>query len=205
MGRPANADSAATRRAIVAAAESQLASVGYERMSLEGVAASAGITRGAIYRYFESKRELARAAVAESSASNWQQLVNLRVLEADGIVEQVRALISVTVEVTLQDPQPSIGYFEIARLGEEDEEIANLFRARSADIRRVITKVVRDAQSRGEVRPDHDVRSIVDSISGLVWAMGAGASTAPNDTVRRQILMSADLFLRQPKWLSDRR
>jgi AcrR family transcriptional regulator len=205
MGRPANADSAATRKAIVAAAESELAAVGYERMNLESVAASAGITRGAIYRYFESKRELARAAVAESSASDWEKLVKQFVLEADGIIEQIRVLVRVTVNVTLQDPQPSVGYFEIGQLGEQDEEIAAVFRARSHGIRRVITTLVRDAERRGELNPGADIRSIVDSVSGLVWAVGAGASTAPNDTVRRQILMGTDLLLREPSWLASAR
>jgi AcrR family transcriptional regulator len=202
MGRPANADSAATRKAIVAAAESELAAVGYERMNLESVASAAGITRGAIYRYFDSKRELARAAVAESSATDWEELVKQFVFDAEGILEQIRVLVRVTVNVTLQDPQPSVGYFEIGQLGEQDEEIAALFRTRSQGIRRIITRLVRDAERRGELNAGADTRAIVDSVSGLVWAVGAGASTAPNDTVRRQILMATDLLLQQPSWLA---
>jgi hypothetical protein len=66
----------------------------------------------------------------------------------------------------------------------------------------VITKLVRGAARRGELTADADIRAIVDSVSGLVWAVGAGASTAPNDTVRQQILMSTDLFLREPSWLA---
>lgn len=203
MGRPANGDSAATRNAIVAAAESELAAVGYERMNLASVATAAGITRGAIYRYFDSKRELARAAVAESSAINWEELVKQFVFDAEGILEQIRVLVRVTANVTLQDPQPSVGYFEIGQLGERDEEIAALFRVRSQAIRRVITGLVRDAEGRGELKTDADTREIVDSVSGLVWAVGAGASTAPNDTVRRQILMATDLLLQQPSWLAS--
>jgi len=201
MGRPTNANSAVTRKAIIAAAESELATVGYERMNLESVAAAVGITRGAIYRYFDSKRELARAAVAESSVSQWQELIGQFVLPAEGIAEQIRALVRVAVNVTLHDPQPSVGYFEIGQLGEQDEEIAQVFRARSHDIRRVITQLVRDAAQRGELADGADSRLIVDSVSGLVWAFGAGASTAPNDTVRQQILMATDLFLQDPSWL----
>lgn len=202
MGRPANSDSAATRRAIVGAAAAELATVGYERMNLESVAAAAGITRGAIYRYFESKKELARVAVAESSVSSWQQAVEEYVVHADGIIEQLRALVRVTVNVTFHDPQPSVGYFQIGQLGEHDEQIAAIFRSCSQDIRRVISKLIRDAGQRGELTADADTRGIVDAVSGLVWAVGAGASTAPNDVVRQQILMSTDLFLREPSWLA---
>ena len=66
IGRPPASDGVATRRAIINAASRQLASVGYDGMTLDEVATSAGITRAAIYRYFGSKRELARAAVLES-------------------------------------------------------------------------------------------------------------------------------------------
>ena len=202
MGRPANSDSAATRRTLVAAAAAELASVGFERMNLESVAAAAGITRGAIYRYFESKRELARAAVEESSATSWNQSVAEIVVPACGIIEQLRALVRVTINVTLQDPNPSIGYYEMSQLGEHDEAIAAIFRSRSLEIRRVITGLIRDAQKRGELVANADVRAIVDSVSGLVWAVGAGASTAPNDAVRHQILMSTDLLLGSPSWLA---
>jgi TetR/AcrR family transcriptional regulator, transcriptional repressor of aconitase len=202
MGRPANADSAATRKAIVAAAAAELASDGYEGMNLESVASAVGITRGAIYRYFDSKRELARAAVIESSSADWTVMVEQVVMPAEGIVEQLRALVRTAIHVTLQDPRPSVGYFEIGQLGEQDDEIAAVFRARSQEIRRVISKLVRDAARRGELKGDADIRAIVDSVSGLVWAVGAGASTAPNDKVRQQILMSTELLLGEPSWLA---
>lgn len=202
MGRPTNSDSAETRRMLVAAAAAELASVGFERMNLESVAAAAGITRGAIYRYYDSKRELARAAVAESTVTGWAESVAEHVMPAAGIVEQLRALVRVTVNVTLHDPNPSIGYYEMSRMGEHDEAIAAIFRSRSQGLRRMITGLIRDAKERGELVADADVRSIVDSVSGLIWAVGAGASTAPNDAVRQQILMCSDLLLDRPSWLA---
>ena len=117
-------------------------------------------------------------------------------------IEQLRALVRVTINVTLQDPNPSIGYYEMSQLGEHDEAIAAIFRSRSLEIRRVITGLIRDAQKLGELVANADVRAIVDSVSGLVWAVGAGASTAPNDAVRHQILMSTDLLLGSPSWLA---
>jgi hypothetical protein len=98
-----------------------------------------------------------------------------------------------------------VGYFEIGQLGEQDDEIAAVFRARSQEIRRVISKLVRDAARRGELKREADIRAIVDSVSGLVWAVGAGASTAPNDKVRQQILMSTELLLGEPSWLATRK
>ncbi|MFA1549880.1 TetR/AcrR family transcriptional regulator [Actinomadura chokoriensis] len=56
-----------TRRAIVAAARKHLIEAGYHRLSLEQVAADAGITRVTIYRQFSSKLGLLDA-VAEDLA-----------------------------------------------------------------------------------------------------------------------------------------
>ncbi|SEO41095.1 TetR/AcrR family transcriptional regulator [Trujillonella endophytica] len=201
LGRPPNADAAATRRAILAAASAQLASVGYAGMNLHTVAADAGITRAAIYRYFESKRELARAAVLESPTSYEEKIARYVVAE-DGVLEQVRALVHAVVSHAFQDRQSSLQYFELARLAQHDEEIAAVYRARSLGLRQVTEDIVRRGIEAGEVSPDADPSTVVDAISGLLWSLGAGASEAPNDTVRRQVLLATDLLLQAPPWLA---
>jgi AcrR family transcriptional regulator len=201
LGRPPNSDSVATRRAILAAASAQLASVGYTRMNLQTVAAEVGITRGAIYRYFDSKRELVRAAVVDAPAA-YEELIAQYVLVEQGLLEQLRALIHVTVSTSFQYPRSSLNYFELARLAEEDENIADVFRTRSIRIRSVIMDLVRQAEQRGELSVNADQAGIVDAISGLLWSMGAGASEAPNDVVRRQVLRATELLLQQPDWMA---
>ena len=52
-----------TRAALVAAAADLIAENGYDRLSLERVAAQAGMTRGAIYGNFKNKEELIYAVV----------------------------------------------------------------------------------------------------------------------------------------------
>jgi AcrR family transcriptional regulator len=196
-----NADSVATRRAIVAAATAELTAVGYQKMNLSSVASSAGITRGAIYRYFESKLELAKAAITEEHWEYEDLLADL-VSEHDGICAQLRQLIRLTMGTAFREPGASVNYFEVGRLGEADQEIAEVFRARSARVRSTISTIVHAAEKRGELAPEVDTARIVDAVSGAVWAMGAGAVEAPNETVRHQLELAVDLFLAEPGWLA---
>ena len=59
-GRPRNEDA---DRAIIAATLRLLADQGYERMSIEAVAAEAEVTRATVYRRYQSKPELVCAAL----------------------------------------------------------------------------------------------------------------------------------------------
>jgi AcrR family transcriptional regulator len=185
IGRPPNSDSAATRRAILTAASAQLASAGYAGMTLQAVAAEVGITRGAIYRYFESKRELARVVVLSGRAA-FDEMVAEYVVPEEGLIEQLRALIQVVVSTAFQYPKLSLNYFELAQLAEEDESLAELFRSRSIIVRSHIAGLVQKAAERGELSASADPAAIVDAVSGLIWSMGAGASEAPNDIIRAQ-------------------
>jgi AcrR family transcriptional regulator len=68
-GVPKGDKRARTRAKLIEAAAQVIGEKGYERASLEEVAARAGMTRGAIYGNFESKEELLLAFVE----SRWKQ------------------------------------------------------------------------------------------------------------------------------------
>src|SRR5215472_4516890 len=65
VGRPR---CAATDRAVLAASLRQLAEGGYNRMSVESVAAEAGTTKPTVYRRWPTKADLAVAALAHLQA-----------------------------------------------------------------------------------------------------------------------------------------
>ncbi len=56
------------RRAILAAAQAELASVGFEKTTLANVATRAGTSIGNVYKYFSGKEELFAAAVPDGIA-----------------------------------------------------------------------------------------------------------------------------------------
>jgi AcrR family transcriptional regulator len=200
LGRPPAADGAVTRRAIVSAASRRLAAVGYDAMTLDDIAAEVGITRAAIYRYFRSKRQLARAVVLESNPDIDALFAELSV-GAETLADQLRALVRATVQVTLKQPDEVLGYFQMGRLSDHDEELAKVFRDRSAGIRRMVRELVDEADGRGELAgstmtPD----DVVEAMSGLVWAMTSGAAEANTPTTRAQVVLAVELVLQRPPW-----
>jgi AcrR family transcriptional regulator len=86
-GRPKGDKRARTRAALIEAAAQVIGEKGYERTSLEEVAARAGMTRGAIYGNFSSKDELLLAFVE----SRWQPVAP-RLKKGAPLKEQLRIM-----------------------------------------------------------------------------------------------------------------
>ena len=56
-----------TRRHIISAARTCVLRLGYRRMTIEAVAEEAGVSRGSVFRHFQSKAELLRAVEADAA------------------------------------------------------------------------------------------------------------------------------------------
>lgn len=65
MPRRTAEDAEQTRLAIVKTARSQFATLGYEEVTLDGVASAASLTRGAVYHHFGGKAGLFRAVLEQ--------------------------------------------------------------------------------------------------------------------------------------------
>jgi AcrR family transcriptional regulator len=190
---------------VLNAAVVRLATVGYERMTLDDVAKAAGITRAAIYRYFDSKQDLARAAILQSSpAIDLVESYYQEELAASlgGVAFELRAFALACIRSSLDDPEPSLGYYHVGLLACVDEESARIFRERSRYVRGVLTTIVSKAAQRGEIVADADQAKIVDAMSGLIWAMAQGAASAPTARIRSQITLATDFLLQLPDWLT---
>ena len=66
---PRQARAVATREAIVGAAATEFAAVGYDRTSLSAILAGSGVTKGALYFHFESKLDIAVATLERMAAA----------------------------------------------------------------------------------------------------------------------------------------
>jgi AcrR family transcriptional regulator len=67
-GRPPGSNSAATRAKLLTAARKQFAEKGYAQTTFKDVGREAGITHAALYQYFDSKRALYLATLADTQA-----------------------------------------------------------------------------------------------------------------------------------------
>jgi len=75
------------RDRIRAAALGAFASEGYALATMAGIAATAGISAGNVYRYFESKADLFDAVVPRGLVRRFRHLLSERLRRAEGVVD----------------------------------------------------------------------------------------------------------------------
>src|SRR3954470_13761920 len=158
-------------QAILQAALGQLLERGYGGMSMDGVAAAAGVGKPAIYRRHRNKAELLAAAIRSI-------LPVLDVPDTGSTPEDIRPIAAQARPMT----EGPIGRLIGVVLAEEKRqpELMAAFREQIAFPRRALSKtILRRGIERGDVRPDVDVEQAADVFVGVV--IGRQLSGAPFD------------------------
>lgn len=159
-GRPRSAEA---DQAIIQATLKLLGEQGYARMSIEAVAAEAGVGKTTIYRRYESKADLASAAVARLvDAENLPDSGSTR----DDLLELINRM--------QRKFREGNGMNMIGTLLVEEQhnpKLLQLFRERVIGPRRSLLRIVMERGARrGEVRPDADFDSAIDALTGAYFA-----------------------------------
>jgi AcrR family transcriptional regulator len=178
-GRPRSAQVDA---AILEAARALLASEGYARMTVEAVAARAGVGKAAIYRRYPGKPDLAAAAVAGLSAAfalpdtgsvRGDALTMLR--EFRGLMERFHGLSVIGTMLAEQAHNP---------------ELLERFRERVILPRRAMMQtVLRRGVERGELRADADLELVSEMLVGSYFARHLAGLPVPRDWGERVVDM----------------
>jgi AcrR family transcriptional regulator len=92
-----------TRRRILHGALSAIGETGITRLSMRGVAEAAGVSRGTVYRYFESKQAVL-FAVAEFDQRRYSQGVREAVAAATPGINQLRAHLKYSFDFLANHP-----------------------------------------------------------------------------------------------------
>jgi AcrR family transcriptional regulator len=158
-GRPR--DASADHR-ILAATFRQLVAVGYPGLSIEAVAAEAGVAKTTIYRRYPAKRDLAIAALGQEAPFppppaelHGREAIERFVRQAVAMLIEsgaVRILGSLLVE------------------DQRDPGLLAAFRARVLEPRRrLVTELLERGVARGEIRADIDPLVVTEMIAGAVF------------------------------------
>jgi AcrR family transcriptional regulator len=158
-GRPR--DAAADAR-ILAATFGQLVNAGYGGLSIEAVAAEAGVAKTTVYRRYPTKRELVLAALnREVPFAPPPPDVPAR----EGLELFVRVAIRMLIE--------SGAVRVLASLLVEDQRepgILDAFRANLLEPRRAqVVAMLREGVERGEIRPDVDPYVVTEMVAGAIF------------------------------------
>ncbi|PLW73266.1 TetR family transcriptional regulator [Streptomyces sp. SCUT-3] len=171
--------SQATRRAILTAALELAGEVGYERLTIEGIAARAGAGKQTIYRWWPSKGAVlfdALLMLSEGQGDEPAELPDTGDLEAD-----LKTVLRATVD-ELNDPRRSEPMRALAVETLLDPALAADFAERLDEpVRQIKLRRLRRAQQAGQLAPDADLDVAVDMIWGPLerrWLHRRGPLTA---------------------------
>lgn len=158
-------------------ARHQLASGGYESLSLAAVAEAAGTTRQAVYRRWRSKADLATAAIASLSAAAERTPTD------DPFADLVTELRAFRTGISRPDGLSMIGTM---LLSSTDPVLVELFRERIVTPRRErLLAILRRARDQGRLAPDADLELATGMFTGSWYALALAGRRPPRDWPQR--------------------
>jgi AcrR family transcriptional regulator len=149
--------------AIVDATQELLVERGYRELTIEGVAARAGVGKQTISRWWPSKAALVLEAYLAGSDAIAQPS------ESGGTLEDVRALLHWLIEVLAEPVGGRVVAGLVADL-QHDPDLAEGFHRDVVPARRsAMLAVLERGRKRGELRADADLELAVDALHGAVF------------------------------------
>jgi AcrR family transcriptional regulator len=147
---------------ILKAACELLDEVGFANLTIEGIAARAGVGKTTIYRRWPNKASIAMDAIFEEVSSRMPSP------DTGSAREDLRRLLRALVK-ELGGPMGCKVAMLLAN-SQFDEEVSVAFRARWTDQRRAeALRIIERGVGRGEIRRDADPEALLDALYGPVY------------------------------------
>jgi TetR/AcrR family transcriptional regulator, transcriptional repressor for nem operon len=149
---------------------------GYGATSIDDLTAGTGLTRGSIYKAFDSKKALFLQALDRYTAEGLERRAAL--LARDGAVrEAIRAMLAHDVRRS-----SSKGCMLLAAATEmlpHDADVAERVDSMFRRMRALLADAIRRGQAAGEIAPERDAEAIALSLLCTIEGMRAVGKTAP--------------------------
>ncbi|MGA8241163.1 MAG: TetR/AcrR family transcriptional regulator [Desulfobacterales bacterium] len=161
-GRPGRPRSSTSHTAILVAALKMLRQKGYRSVTIEGIAAEAGVGKQTIYRWWPSKAAVVLEAFARYTAGritmpdtgNVQDDLEAFLVQAfDMLIRESGQLVRSLMSEALLDDEFAVSMRDI------------FIASRRSALREILNKGI----ERGEVASDADIELIIDLIYGPMW------------------------------------
>lgn len=150
---------------------------GIDQVTLDEVAAKAGVTKGSLYWHYQSKKELILAAAA-LYYRQWQQQAHEAISTAADPVEQIRRVWEMSVNMCLFDRGKRRFSTEIFALGLEDPEIRASWAQFYDTVRELYAGLIRAACNAGQLKA-RDPHWLADWLLSLFEGIKHRASFEP--------------------------
>lgn len=158
---------------IVEAAMAVFAERGFAAAKLDNIARRAGVSKGALYLYFETKEDIFRAVVAQAIAPN-MQAIRAVVASHPGPLADLLRLVAQRVGLLIETlPVGGVLKMVIAEAGNFPELARVWHDDLVAHILGALSDAIRAAQERGEVRAGdprmYALEVIAPMLLGVIW------------------------------------
>lgn len=150
-----------TRQTVLAATADILLEVGFERITIEGVAERSGVARSTIYRNWPSRAELFVEAFTSIKAA--PPAVDVGNLPGD-LVGQMNLLADGLRHAEWSRLLPSL-----VSAADQDSELRDAFDRFSDGRRDDLRQIFSRAASRGEILPVQNVEMVIDRLAGVLF------------------------------------
>ncbi|ROQ66865.1 TetR family transcriptional regulator [Streptomyces sp. 840.1] len=155
--------SESSRRATLEAALDLCTEKGYGRVTVEAIAARAGVSKKTIYRWWPSKSAVLLEAFTEALVQSNPPV------ETDDIAADLRTHVNGAVAV-LSVPPFGPAYAGILSEVHHDDELAEIVRTQLIEPRfEEVVNRLRAAQAQGQIPPGADLRLAVEMLYGPVY------------------------------------
>jgi AcrR family transcriptional regulator len=172
---------ARSHAAIVDATNQLLIEVGYGQLTIEGVAARAGVGKATVYRWWPSKAALAIEAMSRG-------LDGRSPAETGDLRQDLLAAVRRAIHLLARSPEGAI----IPALAADmmrDQALAKQFREQILLPRRsVVTGIVRRAVDRGELPANLDIGLLMDVYAGAVFYRVVVSGAPVNEHLAEQLV-----------------
>lgn len=149
-----------SRRLILSAALDLLGEVGYGGLTIEGVAARAGVGKSTIYRHWDGRLELVEDAVRLLKPDAEPATVGAVRERVIGLLQQVA--------LALADSAWSRCLPAIIDAAERDPAVLDIHRRLTCERREVLIGLLAEGVARGEIGPDVDLSLLAETLVGPI-------------------------------------
>ncbi|MFV8569928.1 TetR family transcriptional regulator [Marinobacter sp. SBS5] len=170
MARKTKAEAAATRESILDAAEQVFIDKGVARASLEQIANTAGVTRGAIYWHFRNKQDILDAMLERVRAPLGEMLASAS--RGSGSLANLKAVCTLALRKLAEDPRYFRVHYILLHRNESDQAL-NRHRELSAGAIAQLVEIMTLPENRTRLRPhltpDHAAYLLHTQMLGLFF------------------------------------
>ncbi len=158
----------ARRRQILDAARRCFVRNGFHATSMQDVLQEAGLSAGAVYRYFPGKNDIVEAIAADALGQIREAFE--AIIEADPPPPVDQAFVALATEIQRRDDDYGLARIAIQIWGEavRSPELAERVRHLMVSLRDLGARLVRTYQDRGEIGADVPAEQIAPILIGLL-------------------------------------